>query len=166
MARKVNTISKPDPQAFRIGERIRALRMAKNYKTRDLARMTMLTSSMISQVERHGKSLSIDNLQRIAHSLNVPVGYFFADDQECEPQSSEKIIQPVLNSLIIGHLNNGMDITGKSSIVQDNKHSCLGSECGMILDDELVITISDKEFRFQRGDSITFKSSNLRFIKN
>lgn len=79
MAKKVSTISKPDPQALRMGERIRELRKAHNYKTIDLARMTMLTSSMISQVERHGKSVSIDNLQRIAKSLNVPVGYLIAD---------------------------------------------------------------------------------------
>jgi len=62
-----------------LGARIRALRNEQNLKISDLADMTGLTSSTISQVERALISPSIASLKKICDALNIPLGYLFED---------------------------------------------------------------------------------------
>lgn len=97
-------IKKSDAKSYenqlinKIGNRIRELRKAQNYRVMDLALMTKLTSSMISQVEKNGKSPSIETLIKIAGALNVKVGYFFENEQVDEEESSDNTIQSIERS--------------------------------------------------------------------
>ena len=56
--------------------------MEKNMKIIEVSRITGLTSSMISQVERSLISPSIDTLRKISEAIDIPISYFFEDSNE------------------------------------------------------------------------------------
>ena len=67
-----------------LGSKIRTLRTEQNLKITELAEMTGLTSSMISQLERALISPSIATLKKICDALGIPISYLF---EEVEPGS-------------------------------------------------------------------------------
>lgn len=210
MAKKTLVSSEQDQHLHLLGSRIRDLRSAKNLRILDLAKMTDLTSSMISQVERGGISPSIDTLKKIANALEVSVGYFFEDEEtpaaippnanpagalpSAEVPVNYDLLRPDLNIVEISPvvhehqrkilspgkginfylLNPNMD--GPIEFIYNvyepgcgtgkGLYSHPGSECGLILEGELIVTILDKEYRLQKGDSITFDSSKPHSKRN
>jgi transcriptional regulator with XRE-family HTH domain len=84
----LNTVdsSEPDKVNLALGARIRAQRIKHNMKISELAEMTGLTSSTISQVERALISPSIATLKKICDAMSIPISYLFEDtgaaDQE------------------------------------------------------------------------------------
>lgn len=65
-----------------LGTRIRALRTKHNMKISDLAGLTGLTSSTISQVERALISPSIATLKKICDAMNITIGSLFEDTKD------------------------------------------------------------------------------------
>lgn len=62
-----------------VGSRLRKRRKENGVSLRELAEMTGVTASFLSQVE-HGKAnLSLNSLQRLSEALAVPLLYFLAD---------------------------------------------------------------------------------------
>ncbi|MDD2458680.1 MAG: cupin domain-containing protein [Eubacteriales bacterium] len=206
MAKRASLNDEQDQHLLVLGGRIRELRLARNYRILDLAHMTGLTSSMISQVERGGISPSIDTLKKIANALEVSVGYFFEDEAEPELAQTSPAPQPSGTSANYDQLRPDLNIVEISPVVHEHQRKILspgkgvnfyllnpnmdgpiefiynvyepgcgtgkslyshpGSECGLILEGELVVTILDKEFRLQKGDSITFDSSKPHSKRN
>ena len=90
-----------------LGAQIRTLRNEQNLKISDLADMTGLTSSTISQVERALISPSIASLKKICDALNIPLGYLFEDAdssnvqkpaaQEVSPKVSSADLETFVN---------------------------------------------------------------------
>jgi len=206
MAKKTSINAEQDQHLSVLGGRIRELRLARNYRILDLAKMTGLTSSMISQVERGGISPSIDTLKKIANTLEVSVGYFFEDEKapdlaltspkslaaettvsydqlrpdlnivEISPvvhENQRKILSPgkgvnfyLLNPNLDGPIEFIYNVYEPGSGTGKGLYSHPGSECGLILEGELVVTILDKEYRLQKGDSITFDSAKPHSKRN
>lgn len=71
----------PDPLTLNLGTKVRSLRTERNLKITDLANMTDLTSSMISQLERGLLSPSLASLKKISDALNMPISYLFEDEE-------------------------------------------------------------------------------------
>lgn len=67
---------------FDPGTPLRKLRKERGLSLREVARMTDLTASFLSQVEHNISSVSLDSLSRIAEALNVPLMYFLEEQQE------------------------------------------------------------------------------------
>ncbi|MBU4312409.1 MAG: XRE family transcriptional regulator [Candidatus Omnitrophica bacterium] len=65
---------------IRLGFKIRDIRNSKRITLQELANVTKLTTSFISQMERGIVSPSIDSLRKIAQALGVSVGGFFEED--------------------------------------------------------------------------------------
>ncbi|WP_307867073.1 XRE family transcriptional regulator [Variovorax sp. E3] len=65
--------------ASRIGEQVRALRMAAGRSGGDLACASGVSRSMLSRIEHGLVSPSVETLERIARGLDVPVSRFFGD---------------------------------------------------------------------------------------
>jgi transcriptional regulator with XRE-family HTH domain len=76
----------PDKVNVVLGSRIRAQRIKHDLKITELADLTGLTSSTISQVERAIISPSIATLKKLCDAMNIPISYLFEDaeapDQE------------------------------------------------------------------------------------
>jgi len=206
MAKKASLNDEQDQHLLVLGGRIRELRIARNFRILDLAQMTGLTSSMISQVERGGISPSIDTLKKIANALEVSVGYFFEDEENLDLDPSNPKTQTPEKTISFDQLRPDLNIVEISPVVHEHQRKILspgkgvnfyllnpnmdgpiefiynvyepgcgtgkglyshpGSECGLILEGELVVTILDKEYRLQKGDSITFDSSKPHSKRN
>ncbi|NDL67505.1 cupin domain-containing protein [Anaerotalea alkaliphila] len=75
-----------DSLSLALGQKIRETRKAKDLKIADLARMTGLTVSMISQVERGIISPSIETLKKIGNAMEIPLSYLFENGEGATPQ--------------------------------------------------------------------------------
>ncbi|MBB1603833.1 XRE family transcriptional regulator [Variovorax sp. UMC13] len=65
--------------ACRIGNQVRALRIAAGASGGELAASSGVSRSMLSRIERGLVSPSVETLDRIANGLGVPVSRFFSD---------------------------------------------------------------------------------------
>lgn len=169
-----------------LGTRIRDLRKSLGLRISDLAGAAGLTTSMISQVERGKISPSIETLKMIGNVLKVPIGYFFETsgsgvepvEEHSEPQyvsgelspvvheHQRKILSPgkgvtfyLLNPNLSGPIEFIYNIYEPGSGTGDKLYTHNGSECGLILEGELIVQIEDKKYNLKKGDSITFDSS-------
>lgn len=163
-----------------IGSRIRKLRTSKNISMEKLSKMTNLTPSNISQVERNLTNPSIPALRRIAAALGVPVFYFFMEDEMDESllivrsQNRRKMFEPNRNisfELLSPNLNLNMEIIemkldpGLAS--SDELFSHAGEEACVVLEGELTIQFGEQEYNLNKGDCIHYNSEiPHRYINN
>ncbi len=75
-----------DDDFLRIGRRILELRRAHRYSLRELARLSGLSASFLSEVERGRGEPSISALKRIASALQVELLHFFSTTKAAESQ--------------------------------------------------------------------------------
>ncbi len=161
----------------KLGAKIKQIRMGKGLKVVDVARKTGLTSSTISQVERSKISPTIITLKKIAAALEQPLGEFFGEQEETAPaalprtspvvhREQRKMLSPgkgvtyhLLNPDLSGPIEFIYNIYEPGAGTGAGQYSHPGTECGLILEGELLITIRDQEYLLKEGDSITFNSS-------
>ncbi len=75
----------PTELAVSLGKKIRAIRTAKDMKITEMSRLSGLTTSMISQMERGLISPSIETLKKIGNALDVPLSFLFETDSGRTP---------------------------------------------------------------------------------
>jgi len=66
---------------YRLGQRIKQLREMQDMSQKDLAYASDLDRSYIAGVEAGSRNVSIINVERISHALNVPLKKFFDTDE-------------------------------------------------------------------------------------
>ena len=64
-----------------LGEKIKKIRNERGFSLRDLASQVDLSASFLSQIEQGKASPSIENLKKIANSLDVKVSYLIEDEE-------------------------------------------------------------------------------------
>lgn len=69
---------------FDVGQRLHALRDARNLSQRQLAELSGVTNGMISMVEQNRTSPSVSSLKKILAGLGVSISEFFAADAALE----------------------------------------------------------------------------------
>ena len=93
-----------------IGEKLQAARLEKKISLRELATKADMSASMLSQIE-HGKAFpSVRSIYNIAAALDVPVDYFFPNDNEVSAPAAVAA-QMTASDLREAHLNGGTDST-------------------------------------------------------
>lgn len=162
-----------------LGRRIKHVRLAKGMKVIDVARLTGLTSSSISQVENAKITPTIESLKKIAAALDHPLGDFFEGPADAEKaqangcpripvvhKNERKLLSPgkgitfqLLNPDMSGPIELIYNIYEPGAGTGSGQYSHPGSECGLILEGQLLVTIRDQEYLLKEGDSITFDSS-------
>lgn len=60
-----------------IGSRIKELRQLKGYTQAELAELTDLSTNYVGYIERGERTVSLQTLEQLAHTLGVEVGTFF-----------------------------------------------------------------------------------------
>lgn len=65
-----------------VGERIKKVREAKGWTQEKLADESKVSRGFLSEVEKHGKNISLDLLLRIANALGASVGYLATGEGE------------------------------------------------------------------------------------
>jgi transcriptional regulator with XRE-family HTH domain len=68
--------------AHKLGMRIRSLRLARGLTQESLAERAGIHEKFVGAVERGERNVTLRNLERIAHGLNVPIAALFAETSE------------------------------------------------------------------------------------
>jgi transcriptional regulator with XRE-family HTH domain len=161
----------------RLGDEIRKLRRARNKSLAELALSIGRSVSFISQVERGNAQPSIADLKRIAHTLGVPVGWFFVANSE--PSEEHGHVVRASKRRRLGNNNQGLleellspDIGGAfetflstfepgAELSQFTQRDT--EEEGYILRGSLDLWIGKKHFKLCTGDSFRIVREPFRW---
>jgi len=80
-----------------VGERIKMVREARGWTQEKLADEANISRGFLSEVEKHGKNISLDLLLRIATALGASVGYLATGDGEQPGERKPIMIPPELS---------------------------------------------------------------------
>ncbi len=76
---------RPDPHDVEVGRRMRICRIEREMSQLELATALGLTFQQVQKYERGRNRIGAGRLKRVAEILEVPITYFFANDQEAKP---------------------------------------------------------------------------------
>jgi len=157
-----------------LGSRMRRIRKEEGKTIRALAEETGLSSSLISQIETSKANPSIKALWSIAAALKVPIGSFFEPfpKNTCVIRLKERRLINIKGGvkfyLLSPDLNRRLefmyDVLEPSACTPLYTHE--GEECGLVLKGKIEVTIGDKKYILEEGDSISFSSSTSHRLRN
>ena len=161
-----------------LGSRIRRIRKEKQLTLKDVACMTSLTESLLSQIENTKAQPSITTLMAISKVLNTPIALFFDQDDN-------NVKSPVLRSSErpVVHTKSGINYYLLSPNVEEVQiemlyvkyekgagtevlHTHSGYECGIVLEGKLEVKLNEDRHILNKGDSITIPSSQPHGVVN
>jgi transcriptional regulator with XRE-family HTH domain len=164
--------------AYRIGEKLRRLRLRKKLSLIDLGRRIDLSSSLLSQIESSKLLPTLPTLARLSEAFDVELGYFFTDPaartfsitragelmQFSEPSGRngpayyfevlafgvpEKTISPYLAEF------------PKRCRSEGNEHAHNGFEWLYVIEGSLLILHDQEEYVLHTGDAAYFDASAI-----
>lgn len=163
-------------ERYRIGPRLRALRLKKKLGLVQLAAHTGLSTAMLSKIERGQVFPTLPTLLRIAMVFGVGLDHFFAQDSarplvavvranermrlpappdtEAPAWRFESLDYPVPNRRMESFL---AEFPPDSTPSAPHQHG--SAELIYMLDGELELTVGDEKFVLGKGDSVYFDSS-------
>jgi transcriptional regulator with XRE-family HTH domain len=158
-----------------VGDLVRRLREQRGLTLRALATATDFSPSFISQLENGLVSPSIASMERIASTLGVTLGEFFASLGSSESglvvraqervQLSSLWSQATLEALgpMGGRLIEPMLITLEAN-GRSGKHPTgqPREEFAFVLEGEVELTLGPDSFRLRAGDAVTIRRGELR----
>jgi transcriptional regulator with XRE-family HTH domain len=157
-----------DPQI--IGEHIRQLRLKRHVSVRAFAAQTGFSASFISQLENGQVSPSLGSLQKIAETLGVTLGEFFAaaaseaeEDLVVRPVDRRRLDSTWTDAHIeaLGSMKRSrrlepvIAIFGPGGKSGKNLHSHSREEFAFVLRGRVTLVLGDEESELGPGDAVT-----------
>lgn len=161
-----------------IGEKIKEARAKKKFSLRELAEMTGLSASFISQVEQEKASPSIETLKKIANLLGVKVSYLIEDESEeldMVKKGERRYIESIDSNIKMALLTSSSAEKHMEPILYEigpqgesgrGYYHHQGEEFIFVIEGSLDIYIEDEVHTLECGDSFYFKSSKNHRFKN
>jgi transcriptional regulator with XRE-family HTH domain len=165
-----------------VGKRIMTERKNKNLTIKDVAAMSGISTSMISQIENDKGNPSLNTLNALAHAIGVEVAVFFNSETDHfnNPvvRSSERPIMSKSNEfttyqLSAGNINRfcvyyNVLVPGGSTTNFPEHHpaTATGYEFGYILNGKLRVEIEDQVYILNPGDSICIDATKQHASTN
>lgn len=164
---------------FDIGTRVKELRAERNFTLRELSRMSGVSTTQISEIERNLTAPTVPTLMKIISALGADTSVFF------ETKNTQKIclvrkderreIVDRKNNVNIESLTNGITGTklkvilahpppGVENIAGGYQHA--GEELIYVIKGKIRVKIDCQEFVLEEGDSIHFRGELRHSIKN
>lgn len=158
-----------------LGVRLKDLRLSRGMTLTQLAKMTGLSVSSLSQVERGLVSPTIRTLYGVATALDVPAAWIidpasagnWASDEEYVVRAARR--SEVLNSNgVIKHLATPeSERRYKAFVVTvlpggnsgDEQYTHSGEEIGIVMSGSITLEVENRSFKLNKGDSFAFPSS-------
>ena len=152
-----------------LGASVRLLRTNKGMTVEALAEAASLSTAMISKIENGKGNPSINSLRKIAKALEVPMAFFFAQE-DLEPEEAA-----VNKKRVYLDSRSSASYTASISPVSDNVSffmiECkpgaaggsepvghIGFEQGIVIEGELEMTVGDQVHQLKPYDTISFPS--------
>ncbi len=161
-----------------IGEKIKETRTKKKFSLRELAEMTGLSASFISQVEQEKASPSIETLKKIANLLSVKVSYLIEEESEeldMVKKDERRYITSVDSNIKMALLTSSNVEKHMEPILYEigpygesgrGYYNHQGEEFIFVIEGCLDIYLEDEIHSLKCGDSFYFKSSKEHRFKN
>jgi transcriptional regulator with XRE-family HTH domain len=162
-----------------IGAKIRSRRGELALSLQELASLTNLTPSFLSQVERDQTEPSITSLRKIAEALTVPIFYFLMDAENHNPvvrKAQRRMLQLSASGVTYELLSPPDLVNRKMEVVVtrmapgvvggDHPVTHTGEECIVVLRGSAAIWVADEEHLLVEGDAIYFNSAIPHRIRN
>jgi quercetin dioxygenase-like cupin family protein len=161
-------MAKPiEPQI--IGEQIRQLRLGRHVSVRAFAAQTGFSASFISQLENGQVSPSLGSLQKIAETLGITLGEFFAataseTEEDLVVRHSERrrldstwtdAHLEALGSMTRSRLEPVLAIFGPGGKSGKHVHSHSREEFAFVIKGRVTLTLGDEESELGSGDAVT-----------
>ncbi|MBI4693700.1 MAG: cupin domain-containing protein [Gammaproteobacteria bacterium] len=162
------------------GAEIRALRKARSMSLVELARRADLSIGYISQIERNCSTPSVKALGAIARALGVTIGWFFSAGS-AGPGDEKGIVLRKQHRRRIGFRDGFVDyllspdLEGEIEMLLTHfsvgastgePYTHRGEESGLVLKGRLEITVGDRTFVLEEGDSFRFSSTEPHRYRN
>lgn len=161
---------------LRIGEKIKALRLASDLTQEELANRARLSKGFISQLENDQTSIQIDSLSDILEALGVGLSEFFSDSRETRVVFSpaDRIAvdgtgASIFELLVPGSTNSLMDpimveLKPGESLEKRAPHS--GEQFGYVFQGTATLKIGRKSFDVPKNNCFYFTSDRAHQIAN
>jgi transcriptional regulator with XRE-family HTH domain len=156
----------PEPDGVRIGEQLKAARLARRKTLAEVAQAADLTKGFLSKLERDQASASVASLIRICDTLGLSVGELFSATPGDVVRRSE---YPKINFggsgmseyLLTPHGELRMQAIlseiGPGGGSGDEPYSLPGDvEFAFVVSGRLFVTLQDEELVLEPGDALTF----------
>ncbi len=161
-----------------VGQRVRAIRIARRRTLREVAERAGLSESFLSQVERGRASASIASLRRIADGLGVSMADLFQPSGLGQPRVLRREERPTLAFGILGrkmlltprplqHLEVfvGEIDPGGSTGAEQYAHGD-SEELFVVLHGTVRLELGDGVHELETGDSIGYSSATPHRVSN
>ncbi|QXJ49827.1 helix-turn-helix domain-containing protein [Bacillus altitudinis] len=156
-----------------IGKKIAKYRKAKGFSSKELANLSGITPSMLSQIERGLANPSIHTLKILAKNLNIPTFMFFLEDTETsnliiKPNERKKMIVDNLSYELLTPDFNGEMATVIMNVPPNSSSSEKlmehpSEEIAYILQGKIKVYLNEDEYILETGDSVKIPT-NLRHM--
>jgi len=178
-----------ETETISIGLEIRELRRARNLNLKELNKISGVSVSYLSAIERGTRKPSLTTLTSIADALEVDIQWFFSPSKGEGPLERSCIIRrenrrdlngvykqspqelgyhdSLLSSSIGGNFYMGLAKYAPRStqaIRRIHKHD--GEEHGCVIQGELELKLGDEKIILREGDSYSFKASIPHSVRN
>lgn len=150
-----------------IGKKINQLRLAKGYSQRKLAKLSGLTNTSISSIERNKVSPAVNTLKAILAVLGSDLTTFFSDEWkepkarvivtpkdllELSEPSSRVSLKQVYNCSATRNLGFLIETYQPNSSTEERiAHE--GEEIGTVIEGKIIIRINETTYLLNEGDS-------------
>ena len=150
-----------------IGKKINQLRLAKGYSQRKLAKLSGLTNTSISSIERNKVSPAVNTLKAILDVLGSDLTTFFSDEWK-EPKA--RVIVTPKDLLELSEPNSRVSLkqeyncsrtknlgflieTYQPNSSTEEKIAHEGEEIGTVIEGKIIIRIDETTYLLSQGDS-------------
>lgn len=170
-------ISDDDKGGNRLGADIRALRRARQMVLQDMAAALGRSVGWVSQVERGLSDPSIEDLRAIANLFDLPLGFFFRNEQAPLPEQEHVVRRS--NRRTIGDRRAGLteqllspDLGGSFEMFRSvfepgaemtELNTRPTEEAGYLVSGQLDLWVGDSLFHLGAGDSFRFAGEPYRW---
>ena len=167
----------------RIGFQLKRERLLKGMRLKDVAEATNLSQSLISKIENNKVSPSLSTLHKVAKVLGTSISALFAMDETLGQVVHRPSQRPVAGKIqtmvewdgieaeIMVPYEDGRLLEGFVFVMEPGGHSGgvlhhEGEECGYVLEGQLELTVGDKTYFLDPGDSFFFHSDKPHAYRN
>ncbi len=159
-----------EARGINVGARLRALREERNLSMRALAERSELAVNTLSLIENGKTSPSVNTLQQLAYTLNVPITAFFEQPETIDPVMYRPAIERPRTPFEYGFIEDlGSAQTqcpfepflvtlapgttsGQTAITHTGHEFVLGIE------GTIIYTVRQQEYLIEPGDSLLFEA--------
>jgi len=161
-----------------IGNKLKDIRNKRNLSLDEVAKLTGVSKAMLGQIERGQSNPTVSTLWKIATGLKVPFSFFTDEDQDDLKVVYQKDINPIIEDnnrmklypIFPFDARNGLEIftielePGCNHI--STPHDDGVEEYIIVTEGEIEVSINEREFILQKGNSIRFMANKPHTYKN